>query len=103
MSEYETRGERAALEAELAELEREDVSTSTKGVSVPVSVRFRGEELETVEQAATAAGMKLSTFIRQAALGAATPVDVRAASGAAEEIQAQVRRLLALLHGEKVA
>lgn len=102
MSEYDTREERAAAEAEFKQLEREDVTVS-ENVAAPISVRFRGDELEAVEQAATAAGMKLSTFIRQAALGAARPVDVRAASGSAEAIEAEVQRLLALLHGEKVA
>jgi hypothetical protein len=44
--------------------------------------------------------MPLSTFIRQAALGAASPFDVRAASARAEAIQMEARKLVAILHGE---
>ena len=53
-----------------------------------------------MEQAASAANMALSTFIRQAALGAAHPLDVRAASARAEAIQTEALKLIALLHGE---
>jgi len=53
-----------------------------------------------VERAARAADTSLSTFIRQAALGAASPLDVRAASARAEAIQVEVRKLVALLLGE---
>lgn len=98
MSDYDTRDERAALEAEFDELPSEN---STAGdVSTVVSVRLRGDELTAVEQAAREADVPMSTFIRQAALGAANPLDVRAASARAEAIQDQVHKLVALLHGE---
>ncbi len=58
------------------------------------------EDLAAVERAASAVGMPLSTFIRHAALGATTPLDVRAASARAEAIQIEARELIALLHGE---
>lgn len=98
MSDYDDGDERRALEADFDRLSGE---TSTAGdVSTVVSVRLRGDELAAVEQAANAAEMPLSTFIRHAALGAASPLDVRAASARAEAIQAEARKLIALLHGE---
>ena len=63
-------------------------------------MRLRGDELAAVERAASAADMPLSTSIRQAALGAAGPLDVRAASARAEAIQMEARTLVAILHGE---
>lgn len=99
MSDYETRDERAALEADLEQLPV-DESSSAGEVSTVVSVRLRGDELSAVEQAATAAGLPLSTFIRQAALGAASSVDVRAVSAQVEAIQHEARKLAALLRGD---
>ena len=58
------------------------------------------DELAAVERAASATGMPLSTFIRQAALGAASPLDVRAARARAEAIHVEARKLVALLHGD---
>lgn len=98
MTDYDDRNERAALESQFDELPAED-STSTE-VSTVVSVRLRGDELAMVERAAAAAGMPVSTFIRRAALEAASPLDVRAASARAETIQDEVQKLVALLHGE---
>lgn len=99
MNDYERRSERAALEADFDQLAAED-NTVADEVSTVVSVRLRGDELEAVERAATAADLPLSTFIRQAALDAASPLDVRAASAQAEAIQAEARKLVALLHGD---
>lgn len=97
-ADYDTGDERRALEADFDRLPAE---ASTVGdVSTVVSVRLRGDELAAVEQAANAADMPLSTFIRHAALGAASPLDVRAASARAEAIQTEARKLIALLHGE---
>lgn len=102
MSEYETRQERAAIEAEFDRLDRERDATS-EAVSAVLSVRFRGDELAMVEQAAEDAGMKLSTFIRKAALTTANPLDMRAASEHAEAIATEVHRLIEELHGKSVA
>lgn len=99
MSNYETRDERAALEADLDQLPA-DESSSTGEVSTVISVRLRGDELTAVEQAADAANLPLSTFIRQAALGAANSLDMRAVSARAEAIQNEARKLVALLHGD---
>lgn len=98
MSDYGTREQRRALEGDFDRLPAEPGKAAD--VSTVVSVRLRGDELATVEQAASAAEMPLSTFIRHAALGAASPLDVRAASARAEAIQAEALKLLALLHGE---
>lgn len=98
MSDYDDGDERRALEADFDRLAGE--TTTAGDVSTVVSVRLRGDELAAVEQAASAAEMPLSTFIRHAALGAASPLDVRAASARAEAIQVEARKLLALLHGE---
>lgn len=98
MSDYNTRDERAALKADFEELPAE--SSTASEVSTVVSVRLRGDELIAVEQAAKAADMPISTFIRQAALGASSPLDVRAASARAEAIQKEAHKLVALLHGD---
>jgi uncharacterized protein (DUF1778 family) len=99
MSEYNTRDERAGLEADFEQLPTSDTSPAEE-ISTVVSVRLRGQELAAVEQAANAADMPLSTFIRQAALNAAKPLDVRAASAQAETIRAEATRLAALLRGD---
>jgi uncharacterized protein (DUF1778 family) len=99
VTDHETRQQRAALEAEFDQLPRAG-ATSTGEVSTVISVRLRGEELATVERAAKAADVPLSTFIRQAALGAAGSLDVRAVSARAEAIQDEARKLVALIHGD---
>lgn len=98
MSAYDTEDDRRALEADFEQLPTEN--SAPKEVSTVVSVRLRGDELAVVEQAARAADMPLSTFIRRAALGAASPLDVRAASARAEAIEAEAHKLIALLRGE---
>ncbi len=98
MNDYDTVEARRAVEADF-ELRPVDPNM-VDGVSTVVSVRLRGDELAAVERAAKAADVPLSTFIRQAALGAASPLDVRAASARVETIQAEARKLVALLHGE---
>lgn len=98
MSAYDTEDDRRALEADFEQLPTENSAAGE--VSTVVSVRLRGDELAAVEQAARAVDMPLSTFIRQAALGAASPLDVRAASARAEAIEAEAHKLIALLRGE---
>ncbi len=98
MNDYDTVEDRRAAEA-VFDL-RPTEASEPEDVSTVVSVRLRGDELAAVERAAKAADMPLSTFIRQSALGAASPLDVRAASARVEVIQAEARKLVALLHGE---
>lgn len=98
MSDYETRDERAALEGEFEDMPAEN-SVANEASSV-VSVRLRKDELAVIERAANAMGMPISTFLRQAAVHAANPLDVRAASAQAEAVQDEVHKLMALLHGK---
>lgn len=98
MNNYGTVRERSAAETDFDLLPAK--TSVVEDVSTVVSVRLRGDELAAVERAASAADLPLSTFIRQAALGAASPLDVRAASARAEAIQTEARKLVALLHGE---
>lgn len=99
MSDYETKKQRAELEADFDDLQ--SVGEAAVGeTSTVISVRLRGSELATVEQAASVAGVPLSTFIRQAALATASSVDVRALSAQAEAIQDEARKLIALLRGD---
>ena len=99
MTDYKTRDDRAALEEDFYRLPGEQRSP-TGEVSTVVSVRLRGDELSIVEQAASAANLPLSTFMRQAALGAAGSLDVRAVTARVEAIQNEARKLAALLHGD---
>ena len=55
-----------------------------------VSVRFARGELDRIAVAANAAGQPLSTYVRNAALAAATPIDVEAAR---RELRAATRAL----------
>ena len=91
--------DRAALEADFDRLPGEQSSRAGE-VSTLVSVRLREDELSIVEQAASAANLPLSTFIRQAALGAAGSLDIRAVTARVEAIQNEARKLAALLHGD---
>ena len=58
-----------------------------------VSVRLRRSELTAIETAADAAGLKLSTFIRQAALAASGVVDLDAARRDIDRLRRQVDEL----------
>ncbi|MGH3679043.1 MAG: plasmid mobilization protein [Natronosporangium sp.] len=58
-----------------------------------VSVRLRRSELTAVANAAEAAGLKLSTFIRQAALSASSVVDLDAARRDLGRLRRQVDQL----------
>ena len=98
MNDYETADARAAIETDF-DLLPADAGVA-EDVSTVVSVRLRVDELAAVERAARASDTPLSTFIRQAALAAASPLDLRAASARVEAIQAEARKLVALLHGE---
>lgn len=76
-----------------------ETSTADEPPTV-VSVRLHGDELAKLEDSSTAAGIPLSTFIRQCALGAASSLDLRVAIARAEAIRAEARKLVALLHGD---
>lgn len=69
-------------------------------MSPVIVIRLRGDGLSIVEEAASAANLSLSTFIRQAALGAASSLDGRAVTARVEAIQNEARKLAAFLNGD---
>lgn len=94
-------------EAELAEYydRTHDVSGFDESAEYPVevrrnvtiSVRFSEEEIEALRREAGMAGLKVTAYIRAAALQASSPVDrkqLQAALKAVSEDVAQVERLL---------
>jgi len=62
-----------------------------------VSVRFNRGELKRIEQAAQAAGMPLSTYIRNAALATSETIDLDAARNAILASQRTLREAIAAL------
>ncbi len=80
------------------ELVGDEVPTeSVSEVRSVVSVRFSRAELDEIAAAATAAGQPLSTYIRNAALAAATVIDVETARrqlGTAAQAIDELRRSL---------
>jgi hypothetical protein len=70
--------------------ERPEVSPDVRSV---VSIRFNRGELAGVERAASMAGMPVSTFIRNAAVNAATAVDLDAARRTIGELRASLDTL----------
>jgi uncharacterized protein (DUF1778 family) len=68
-----------------------------------VSVRFKPGEIGIVERGAAAAGVPFSTFIRNAALNAASAVDVDEARRAIHDAQSALDRLLRALSGPVAA
>jgi uncharacterized protein (DUF1778 family) len=90
-----TDGEHAELAEELyaqrGQLGGDDVDAVVDpAVRSVISVRFNRAELGAIEAAATAAGVALSTYIRNAALGAAGAVDIDAAR---KDLASLVQRL----------
>jgi uncharacterized protein (DUF1778 family) len=80
---YEERGDLDSGE----EVPRPEISTEVRSV---VSVRFNPGELAAIERAARSAGVPLSSYIRNAALTTASPVDVEKLRGAVEKLQRDV-------------
>jgi len=87
---YAHRNDPAAWEAE----DRPEVSADVRSV---VSVRFNRGELGPIERAAVAAGVPLSTFIRNAAINAVSPVDLSALRAQLDALQANLDALNAAL------
>src|SRR5438105_2861741 len=68
----------------------------SRNLGIVYSVRFTSEDLDAIEEAAKAQGMKLSEFIRKAALGAAAggaQVAAGAKVAALAEVRAKVKEL----------
>jgi predicted DNA binding CopG/RHH family protein len=98
-------------EAELANhYERtRDVSEFDDGAAYPVevrrnitvSVRFSQEEIEGLRRAADAAGLRLTTYIRAAALETSSPVDRKQLEAALRAVSDDVAVVERLLTGKK--
>lgn len=97
MSDYDTRADRAALEARFETLPLEPTERTTEPASAVISVRLRPNELALIERAATQANVPLSVYIRRAALDAANPIDIRAISDKADALAGEATALAALL------
>lgn len=69
--------------------------TASEDLSVVVSVRVRGDDLRALEAAASSRDMKLSTFIREAALQVARAPKADRLPGDAERMQESFLRILA--------
>jgi len=88
---YADRGNADAWEEE----EPPEVSPDVRSV---VSVRFSKGELGPIEAAAAAAGVPVSTYIRNAAINAVSAVDLAEARRRAEAVQDELVQLLGTLH-----
>lgn len=97
MNDYDTRANRAALEAEFNALPIQPSESAPEPASAVISVRLRPDELAHIERAATRTGLPLSAYIRLAALEAANPVDLRAISAKADALVGEAAALAALL------
>ena len=61
--------------------------------SVTISVRFSAEEIDALRRRADIAGLKVTAFIRSAALEAERPLDREAIASLAAGVEAQVHQL----------
>jgi uncharacterized protein (DUF1778 family) len=91
---YEQRNDESAWEDE----DRPTISSDVRSV---VSVRFNKGELEPIERAAAAAGVPVSTYIRNAAINAVSTVDLEEARRTVLGIQADLESLVAALGASK--
>ncbi|WP_067502760.1 hypothetical protein [Actinoplanes sp. TFC3] len=87
---YEQRDDPAAWE----DIPAPEIAPDVRSV---VSVRFNPGELGAVETAARAAGIPLSTYIRNAALNAASPIDIGQVRSAVQQLQKGVAAVAAAL------
>jgi hypothetical protein len=99
--ELTARADRAYAERDDAEAweDEEPPEVSPEARSV-VSVRFSRGELGPIEAAAAAAGVPVSTYIRNAAVNAVSTVDLAEARRRAEAVQDELKQLLGALRTE---
>jgi hypothetical protein len=71
--------------------------------NVTISVRFTQEEIETLRRDADAAGVKVTAYIRAAALQASSPVDRKRLQAALRAVVEDVSRVERLLTGKDIA
>lgn len=96
-------------EAELADYYNHtmDVSGFDGGSEVPIkvgrkvtiSVRFSEEEIEALRGRAEAAGVKVTSYIRAAALEAANPVDRATLARLAQDLERRAHDVASLIEG----
>lgn len=104
---------KAMTEAELAEHydRTHDVSEFDESAAYPVevrrnvtiSVRFSEEEIEALRREAEAAGVKVTAYIRAAALQASSPVDRKRLQDALRAVSEDVARVERLLVPKDIA
>jgi hypothetical protein len=93
---YAQRDDADAWEAE----EPPEVGPDVRSV---VSVRFNRGELGPIERAAIAAGVPVSTYIRNAAINAVTTIDLDEAGRTIRSLRTELDRLEKALGGSKAA
>ena len=77
--------------SEFAQIATEAVEIGRRDVTI--SVRFSAQEIGTLRRLADAAGLKVTTFIRTAALHAERPIDREAIARLAAGVEDQAHRL----------
>lgn len=80
---------------DLSEFDEADEEPVQIKRSVTISVRFSAEEIEALRRRADAANMKVTGFIRAAALEAEHPIDREAVTALAAGVEAQIHQLRA--------
>lgn len=82
---------------DLSEFELEQPERVTVRRAVTISVRFSEEEIAALRERADAAGVKVTSFIRAAALEATAPVDLAALSELARALEQDAHRVVELV------
>lgn len=83
---------------DLADFQEAPVSAAVTR-SVTISVRFSEREIGELRRNADQVGIKVTTFIRAAALEAASPVDRAALGALARELEQQAHRVAEVASG----
>jgi len=100
MTESKSEAELAAYYNEtkdLSEFDLEHPEPVTVKRSVTISVRFSDDEIAALRERADAAGVKVTSFIRAAALEASSPVDRAALSELARGLEQHAHRVVELV------
>lgn len=67
--------------------------------NVTISVRFSAEEIAAIRQRAEAADMKVTAYIRQAAIGGGEPIDRDKVARAVDAVSSDLDRVRKLIQG----
>ncbi|CUR54631.1 hypothetical protein NOCA2200021 [metagenome] len=82
---------------DLSEFDLEHPEPVTVRRAVTISVRFSEDEISELRERAEAAGVKVTSFIRTAALEATAPVDRAALTALARGLEKDVHRVVELV------